>query len=89
VATVTHTIRTKDGLEAKRLTYLGAIRAKCLDCCGFQAVEVRLCTAVHCPLWPFRMGRGVETLTLPEPAQAQDDKRAVWDYETFDIDLRP
>jgi len=34
-----------------------AIRAKCLDCCGGSEAEVRKCTAIGCPLWPFRMGR--------------------------------
>ena len=34
-----------------------AIRKKCLDCCCGQQVEVRLCTAVECPLFPYRMGR--------------------------------
>lgn len=33
-----------------------AIRAKCLDCCGDNAAEVRRCTAIECPLWPYRMG---------------------------------
>jgi len=33
-----------------------AIRAKCLDCCCWQPGEVSKCTAVHCPLWPFRNG---------------------------------
>lgn len=32
-----------------------AIRAKCLDCCGENAAEVRKCVSVSCPLWPFRM----------------------------------
>jgi hypothetical protein len=32
------------------------IRAKCLDCCCGQQSEVRKCTAVRCPLWPYRMG---------------------------------
>jgi hypothetical protein len=34
-----------------------AIRRKCLDCSGSQKLEVRLCEAIHCPLWPFRAGR--------------------------------
>lgn len=34
-----------------------AIRAKCLDCSGANAAEVRKCVAVNCALWPFRMGR--------------------------------
>jgi hypothetical protein len=36
-----------------------AIRAKCLDCVGYQPGEVRKCVAVTCPLWPFRMGTDV------------------------------
>jgi hypothetical protein len=35
---------------------LKAIRAKCIDCSGGNADEVRKCTALACPLWPFRMG---------------------------------
>jgi hypothetical protein len=31
------------------------IREKCLDCNG-SAHEVRLCTVVRCPLWPYRLG---------------------------------
>jgi len=34
-----------------------AIRAKCVDCCGGNATEVRKCVAITCPLWPMRMGR--------------------------------
>jgi len=34
-----------------------ALRLKCLDCCNGSSQEVRLCTAVDCPSWPFRMGR--------------------------------
>jgi len=33
-----------------------ALRLRCLDCCGAQPAEVRACTAVRCPAWPFRMG---------------------------------
>jgi hypothetical protein len=32
------------------------IRAKCLDCCCNQLIEVRGCTATGCALWPYRMG---------------------------------
>jgi hypothetical protein len=35
---------------------LKALRARCLDCCCGQAAEVRKCTAVNCPSWPFRAG---------------------------------
>lgn len=34
-----------------------AIRAKCLDCCGDQAQEVKLCPCTRCALYPFRLGK--------------------------------
>ena len=40
-----------------RVSPLRALRLKCLDCCNDSAQEVRLCTAVDCPSWPFRMGK--------------------------------
>ena len=40
----------------KNLTPMKAIRAKCLDCCCHQPLEVRLCTAENCPLYAFRTG---------------------------------
>ena len=40
-----------------RVSPLKALRLKCLDCCNDSAQEVRLCTAVDCPSWPFRMGK--------------------------------
>lgn len=33
-----------------------AIRAKCLDCCCGSSNEVKQCTVVKCPLYPFRFG---------------------------------
>lgn len=38
------------------MTPLKAIRAKCLDCCGGQANEVRLCPCPDCTMYPFRFG---------------------------------
>jgi hypothetical protein len=35
---------------------LKALRLRCLDCCCGSAPEVRKCTAVACPSWPFRLG---------------------------------
>ena len=34
-----------------------AIRAKCLDCCCGSFLEVKECTALRCPLYPFRFGK--------------------------------
>ena len=39
-----------------KLTPLKAIRKKCLDCCGGQTKEVRLCTIKACPLYEYRDG---------------------------------
>ena len=39
-----------------RMSPLKALRARCIDCCAGSRHEVRLCTAVTCPAWPFRMG---------------------------------
>jgi hypothetical protein len=30
------------------------IKAKCLDCCNWERVEVANCTVVTCPLWRLR-----------------------------------
>jgi hypothetical protein len=40
----------------RRLTPLRAVRSKCLDCSGYQASEVQLCTVRSCPLFPYRRG---------------------------------
>ena len=45
-----------DALEHKRMSPLKALRLRCLDCCGGSSPEVRICVAVSCPSWPFRMG---------------------------------
>jgi hypothetical protein len=50
---------TRDELKAvghEPMSPLQALRARCLDCCGYQEKEVALCPAVDCPSWPFRMG---------------------------------
>ena len=44
-------------MEEKRTSPLKAIRLKCLDCCCGSAHEVKLCTAVKCPLHLFRLGK--------------------------------
>ncbi len=34
-----------------------AIRLKCLDCCGNNPYEVRMCPITGCPLYDFRSGK--------------------------------
>jgi len=31
-----------------------AIKSFCLECCGWQKEEVRFCTSLACPLYPYR-----------------------------------
>jgi hypothetical protein len=42
----------------KKLTPLKAIRAKCIDCSGYELKEVRTCQFKDCLLFSLRMGRG-------------------------------
>ena len=48
------------------MTPLKAIRAKCLDCCYDNVMEVRLCPATNCPLWEFRFGKNLNIKLSPE-----------------------
>ena len=47
----------------KPMSPMQSIRRKCLDCCCGQFVEVKLCEAVTCSLWPFRARRHPYTKT--------------------------
>src|SRR5262245_24278640 len=44
-------------VETIYCTPLTAVRRHCLWCCNGSFVEVKLCRAKVCPLWPFRHGR--------------------------------
>ena len=54
-----------------RVSPLRALCLNCLDCCNGSAQEVRLCTAVDCPSWPFRMGKNPWRAPLGAEAHAQ------------------
>ena|GEM_PF-2669474 len=43
------------------LTPRKAIRMKCLECCCGSSHAVKSCGIQDCSLWPFRLGRGVNT----------------------------
>lgn len=43
--------------NTKVMTPMKAIRAKCLDCCGGQYSEVKMCPCTNCPLYDFRLGK--------------------------------
>jgi hypothetical protein len=52
-----------------------AIRAHCLDCCGGSSDEVRKCTAVRCPSWPFRAGANPWRAPLSEAERTRRRER--------------
>jgi hypothetical protein len=68
----------------KRLTRAKAIRAKCLDCCCGQAVEVRRCTIKKCPLFPYRMGKEDKDVYLP--SEDEFDENTPENSMIFDSD---
>ena len=35
-----------------------AVKLKCLDCCNYQTIEVKLCECRECSLWAFRPYQG-------------------------------
>ena len=36
---------------------LMAIKVFCLECCGYERIEVKSCSALQCPLFEFRFGK--------------------------------
>ena len=61
---------TEDG-NSKTMTPMKAIRAKCLDCCGGQYSEVKLCLCINCPLYDFRLGKNPNR----KPRNLSDEQR--------------
>lgn len=51
-----------------------AIRAKCLDCCCNQTVEITNCSAKGCPLRPYRFGAA--SARIIRRAYEQKEKQA-------------
>lgn len=43
--------------EAKILTPIKAIRAKCMDCSNNQYLEIKECPVIKCSLYPYRHGK--------------------------------
>lgn len=44
-------------LGPKVTTPLTAIRAKCAECAGWSAHEIKMCTVTHCALYLYRFGK--------------------------------
>jgi len=50
----------------KKISALQAVKYFCRECMGFNAAEVRRCTAPHCPLYPYRNGKTGMTRDLTD-----------------------
>ena len=60
-----------------------ALRLRCLDCCAGSAQEVRLCTAVGCPAWPFRLDKNPWRAPPSEAQRAQGRRLAATPSAAF------
>jgi hypothetical protein len=60
-------------VETSHPTPLKVVRAHCVACCNGSFVEVKLCPAKSCPLWPFRHGH----------RPTAEDKAAVADRQLY------
>lgn len=58
-------------------TPMKAIRRKCLDCCCYNPVEVKLCELRTCPLYPYKDGH--------KPKEGTEEYKTLIDG-TFDLD---
>ena len=59
---------------------LKALRLHCIDCCANQPSEVRLCTAVKCPSWPFR--RGLNPWRTPSEGRRESGRRLAREHRS-------
>lgn len=49
------TVSELNSLGHEKMPIMKVIRQNCLDCCGGNSAEVRVCAIVSCPMWPYRM----------------------------------
>ena len=54
-------------------TLVKAIRKKCLDCSYWSSKEVRECTIIDCPIYPFHFGRRPNKAVLDTHKRFYDD----------------
>ena len=92
---LTMTTEDLEQLGHARVSPLRALRLKCLECCNGSTREVRLCTAVDCPNWPFRMGRNPWRRALTDEERAERQARFVakspaasWDAQNSGGEIR-
>ena len=59
------------------MSYLKAIREKCLDCCCNSSLEVKLCSISECPLHPYRLGKNPNKRELTEEQRNEMRERFI------------
>lgn len=70
-------------MKASKSMILKAIAAKCMDCCCGEKSEVKLCTAVKCPIYEFRLGKAevsdkaVDKIVKPRKKMSEEHKAAM------------
>ena len=74
---VKHTIKKNGEGQTKTigLTFRSAIRAFCLECMGWSPEEVKNCTSITCPLFPFRLGHDPSKKGKGQGRSAEDMAR--------------
>ena len=55
-------------------TPIKAIRKKCLDCSYWSPKEVRECTVIDCPIYPYRFGRRPDKSTIDTLTEFYEQK---------------
>lgn len=69
-----HTLRTSEnGRVELDLTPTLAIKLKCVDCMGYEG-HPNECTAVLCPLYPFR-GKSMLSMHGYKPRELTDEQK--------------
>lgn len=66
-------------MKTPRQRPLKSIRENCLNCCGNQYSQVRLCPLTGCPLWFLRFGRMPKTVV-----KAGKDDEDLFNPENFE-----
>lgn len=54
-----------------------AMRAFCLECCGYEIREVFLCTDLGCPLYPYRPRSRVSQGTSESVLEGPESKKSL------------
>ena len=66
----------------KPMSLLKAVKAKCLDCSGYNKTEVLKCPITTCPLHSFRLGKNpnrTRVMTEEQRKAASERMKKAWE----------